>query len=110
MSEGCGRSLGYSASKNKTSPTIVSLPEEGLQGAGKVHESVAHQEEHAVQERDGLIGFSSLLNKCSDRSMEVLLPALLGNYDRPTDQPTDRRGHRGKFHFTIFKVQNQNLM
>ena len=30
----------------------------------------------------------------SDRSIEVLLPALLGNYDRPTDQPnrpTDRR-------------------
>ena len=30
-------------------------------------------------------------NKCSDRSMEMLLPDLVGNYDRPTDQPTDRR-------------------
>ena len=29
-------------------------------------------------------------NKCSDRSMEVKLPALLGNYDRPTDRRTDR--------------------
>ena len=26
-------------------------------------------------------------NKCSDRSIEVKLPALLGNYDRPTDRP-----------------------
>ena len=40
-------------------------------------------------------------NKCSDRSMEVKLPALLRNYDqqtdRPTNQPTrctDRQGHR----------------
>ena len=90
MSEGCGRSLGYSASKNKTSPTIVSLPEEGLQGAGKVHESVAHQEEHAVQERDGL-GFSFMLNKCSDRSMEVLLPVLIINYEKQTDHSTDEQ-------------------
>ena len=29
-------------------------------------------------------------NKCSDRSMEVKLPALLGNYDRQTNQPADR--------------------
>ena len=28
--------------------------------------------------------------KCYDRSMEVYLPAHLGNYDRPTDKPTDR--------------------
>ena len=27
-------------------------------------------------------------NKCSDRSMEVKLAALLENYDRQTDQPT----------------------
>ena len=26
------------------------------------------------------------LNKCSDRSMEVNLPYLLGNHDRPTDE------------------------
>ena len=34
-------------------------------------------------------------NKCSERSMEVKLPALLGNYDRPTNrrtnQPRDRQ-------------------
>ena len=33
-------------------------------------------------------------SKCSDRSVEMLLPALLENYDirtdRPTNQPTDR--------------------
>ena len=29
------------------------------------------------------------MNKCSDRGMEVKLPALLGNYDRPTNQPTE---------------------
>ena len=28
-------------------------------------------------------------NKCSDRSMEVKLTPLLGNYDRPTDRSTD---------------------
>ena len=28
-------------------------------------------------------------NKSSDRSMEVLLPARLGNHVRTTDQPTD---------------------
>ena len=27
-----------------------------------------------------------LLNKCSDRSMKMLLPALLGIYDRQADQ------------------------
>ena len=35
-----------------------------------------------------------LKNKCSRRSMEVQLPILLGNYDRPTDQQTVRQGHR----------------
>ena len=31
-------------------------------------------------------------NKFSDRSMEVYLSALLGNYDRPTDdEPTDEQ-------------------
>ena len=34
---------------------------------------------------------SSLLGKCKDRSLKVELPALLGNYDRPTNQPTDRQ-------------------
>ena len=28
-------------------------------------------------------------NKCSDRSMELLLPALLGNNDRQTNQPNN---------------------
>ena len=39
-----------------------------------------------------------LKNKCSDRSMEVQLHAISGNYDRQTDRPTNRqtgtRGHR----------------
>ena len=33
---------------------------------------------------------SSFNNKCSDKSMEVRLSALLGNYDRPTDQSADQ--------------------
>ena len=42
---------------------------------------------------DSDVGFK---NKCSDRSMEVSLHVLLGNYARPrsTDEPTDIRGHR----------------
>ena len=32
--------------------------------------------------------------KCSDRSMEVYLPALLGNYDRKTIEPTNRPNGR----------------
>ena len=28
---------------------------------------------------------------CSDRTMEVQLPALLGKYARPTVRPTDQR-------------------
>ena len=32
-------------------------------------------------------------NKSSDSSMEVELPALLGNYDRKNDQPTERPGY-----------------
>ena len=35
--------------------------------------------------------------KCSDRSMEVKLPALLEDYDRQTDGRTD--GLIGKLHF-----------
>ena len=31
------------------------------------------------------------LDKCFDRRMEVLLPALLENHDTPEDQPTNRR-------------------
>ena len=32
---------------------------------------------------------TEILYKCSDKSMEVKLAALLGNYDRPTDKPTN---------------------
>ena len=38
-------------------------------------------------------------NKCSDGSMEVKLPALLENYDRPTDRRTD--GLTGKMYYSI---------
>ena len=31
------------------------------------------------------------LDKCFDRRMELLLPALLENHDTPEDQPTNRR-------------------
>ena len=31
----------------------------------------------------------SMLNKCSDRSMEVKPPAIEGNYDKQTNRPTD---------------------
>ena len=42
-----------------------------------------------------------ILKQCSDRSVEVQLSALLGDYgrptnrstDKPTDQQTDIRGH-----------------
>ena len=39
-------------------------------------------------------------NKCSDRNVKVLPPALLGDYDRPTptDQPTDRPSDRPNNH------------
>ena len=37
-----------------------------------------------------LSNLGSRLNKCSYRSMEVKPPALLGNYDRPTDRPTNQ--------------------
>ena len=45
-----------------------------------------------------------LKNKCSDRSMEVKIPALLANHYRQinqtTDRPTDRRARRqGRFHY-----------
>ena len=33
-------------------------------------------------------------NKCSDRSIEVKLPAILGTYDRQTKRPTDRQTNR----------------
>ena len=45
-----------------------------------------------------------IINECSNRSMEVYLPSLLGNYDRPTDQQTDVMGVIGKFQF-----QQKNL-
>ena len=35
-----------------------------------------------------------MIKKCSDTSMEMLLPALLGNDDRPHDQQTDGRFNR----------------
>ena len=40
------------------------------------------------------------INKCSDRNMEVKLPAFLGNYQRQIDRSTDRRTDWviGKFH------------
>ena len=40
-------------------------------------------------------------NKCSDRSMEVKLPALLESYDRQTNRPTVKRtdGLNRKLHF-----------
>ena len=43
-------------------------------------------------------------NKCSDKSVEVKPPALLGNYDIPTDRPTDRptNGHEGEGKVTLF--------
>ena len=34
------------------------------------------------------------LNKCSDRSMKVIPPALIGNYDRQTNRLTDPPTHR----------------
>ena len=61
-----------------------------------------------------LSNLGSRLNKCSYRSMEVKLPALLGNYDRPTNQPTNwltgpGKGRHGAteevsyvFHFALF--------
>ena len=38
------------------------------------------------------------VNKCSDRSMEVKLPALIGNYDRKTNQQTNgQTGSEGSY-------------
>ena len=31
-----------------------------------------------------------IINKCSGRSMEVYRPALLGNYDRKANRPTNQ--------------------
>ena len=45
---------------------------------------------HALFPHISVIGLKAQIlcivfeNKCSDRSMEVQLPALLGNYDSPT--------------------------
>ena len=38
--------------------------------------------------------FIYVINNCSNRGMEVKLPALLGYYDRPTDKRTDMRSQR----------------
>ena len=37
---------------------------------------------------------SIVMMKCPDGSMEVNIPAPLGNYHRPTDRQTDKSGHR----------------
>ena len=42
-----------------------------------------------VREKD-VYREAQAINNCSDRSMEVKLHALLGNYDRQTIQPTDQ--------------------
>ena len=46
------------------------------------------------------IDVNTILNKCSDRSMRVKRPAILGDYDRPTNRTTDRLTGRviGQFH------------
>ena len=42
----------------------------------------------ALDSREDLIKWQVMeSNNCSDRSMEVKLPALLGNYDRLRDGP-----------------------
>ena len=51
------------------------------------------------EEEDNSNSYSNKGYKCSDRSTEVINPNLLGNFDRKTNQPTDRpktniRGHR----------------
>ena len=37
-----------------------------------------------------IFNIASILNKCSDRTLEVEHPSLSGNYERQTDQPTDK--------------------
>ena len=46
-------------------------------------------------------------NKFSDRSMEVLLPALKGNYNRQTDRPINRRtASLGSYTSKRMKIEN----
>ena len=49
------------------------------------------------------------MNKCSDKSMEVTIPVLLGNNDRqinrPTNQPTDGQTD---FQKLVWKYQKEN--
>ena len=49
-----------------------------------------------------------IMNKCSDRSMVVKLPASTGNYDRPTNQPSDGQSDSKEevIHYTSNKSKN----
>ena len=49
-------------------------------------QSMFAQAAKSAQETNAI---NNQVNKCSERSMEVK-PALLGNYDRPTDRQTER--------------------
>ena len=59
--------------------------------------------------------WDNIINKCSDRSMEGKLPALLRNWktnqptDRPTNRRTDRRAHREVSLPIIMSVFNRYL-
>ena len=58
-----------------------------------------------------LLTGKSLINKCSYRSKEVLLSALLGNYmtNRPTDQQT-MDGHEGFNILTYTMILNRWIL
>ena len=45
--------------------------------------------------------------KCFDRSMEVKLPAFLGNYDRLNDRRTDSL--IGKLHYDFNSIDIENI-
>ena len=47
-----------------------------------------------------------IFNKCSDRSMEVLLSDLLG----PTNQETDMRIYLGKLHFQQKNISSESII
>ena len=51
-------------------------------------------------------------NKCSDRNVKVLPPALLGDYDRPTptDQPTDRPSDRPNNHQENIRAHREDTL
>ena len=49
------------------------------------------------------------ISKCSDRSKEVMLPALSENCDRPTNHPTD--GQKGSWvSFTSFQQESMYIL